>query len=353
MVKLLTFSNTQHKMALRGGYFANRGFFMRRELTRKDFLDALFHSYFAKREGFILVRAVRHLDHRISTRFFPNLELLSREHYQEDQHVYFGVCPRESMKPDKRHIRYLVALWAGMDLTSEGYSGRNRFFFGHSQAAQAIRSFPLPPSIIVESGWGVHLYWLLKQVAEIRDPAPVEALLRKINGYFQCGTDVGIDSILRLPGTINCKHPSHCVECRIKYLNTDFCYDLEEFEALNLGEAGSAKSSAFVKPLPQQSPQTPATDDYHDTARVPPGQAGSFSQTDEPFSSYESPVRDVHPDEIRGGSTVVVCAEESDEMLADEIVDKVVERLSDKLVDKLADEIVERLVKRLKLQPRG
>ena len=83
------------------------------------------------------------------------------------------------MKPDKRHIRYLVALWAGMDLTSEGYSGRNRFFFGHAQAAKAIRSFPLPPSIIVESGWGVHLYWLLKQVTEMRDPAPVEAISEK------------------------------------------------------------------------------------------------------------------------------------------------------------------------------
>ncbi len=173
---------------------------MRAELTRKDFLEALFQRYFRKREGFILARAVRHLDHKISTRFFPNIELLARELYLEDQHVYFGVCPRESMKPDKKHIRYLVALWAGMDLASEGYSGRNRFFFGHSQAARAIRSFPLPPSIIVESGWGVHLYWLLKQVTEIRDPALVEALLRKINVYFQCSTEVGIDSVLRLPG---------------------------------------------------------------------------------------------------------------------------------------------------------
>ena len=195
---------------------ANRGFFMRVEYTRKDFLEALFQRYFTKREGFIIVRAVRHLDHKVSTRFFPNIELLAREQYQEEQHIYFGVCPRESMKPDKRHIRYLVALWVGMDLTSEGYSGRNRFFFGHAQAAKAIRSFPLPPSIIVESGWGVHLYWLLKQVTEIEDPAPVETVLRKINGYFQCSTEVAIDSVLRLPGTVNCKHSSQCVECRIK-----------------------------------------------------------------------------------------------------------------------------------------
>jgi hypothetical protein len=331
---------------------------MRRELTRKDFLEALFHSYFTKRKGFILVRAIRHLDRKISTRFFPNLELLAREQYQDDQHIYFGVCPRETMKPDKGHIRYLVALWAGMDLASEGYSGRNRFFFGHSQAAQAIRSFPLPPSIIVESGWGVHLYWLLKHLTEIHDPAPVETLLRKINGYFQCGTEIGVDSVLRLPGTVNCKHPSACVDCRIKYINPDFSYELDEFESLNLGEAGvSMKSSAFVKPLSQKPAQASVADAYHNPSQFPQGQVSPSKPTDEPLMSHESftqesPVRDVHPDEIRGGSTVVVCAEESDEIFTDEIVDKVVDKLADRLADKLADEIVERLFKRLKPHPR-
>lgn len=331
---------------------ANRGFFMRVEYTRKDFLEALFQRYFTKREGFIIVRAVRHLDHKISTRFFPNIELLAREQYQEEQHIYFGVCPRESMKPDKRHIRYLVALWVGMDLTSEGYSGRNRFFFGHAQAAKAIRSFPLPPSIIVESGWGVHLYWLLKQVTEIVDPAPVETVLRKINGYFQCSTEVAIDSVLRLPGTVNCKHPSQCVECRIKYINPDFSYDLEEFENLNLGEgAASMKSSTFVKPFAEKPPHP------HDVSESLAAQAGSQREPDESFLSEQtfsavSPVMDVVPDEIRGGSTVVVCTEESDEILADEIADKVVGRLSDRFTDKLADVIVEKLVKRLKLHPK-
>ncbi len=331
---------------------------MRGEYTRKDFLETLFQRYFTKREGFLLVRAVRHLDHKVSTRFFPNIELLAREQYQEEQHIYFGVCPRESMKHDKRHIRYLVALWAGMDLASEGYSGRNRFFFGHAQAAKAIRSFPLPPSIIVESGWGVHLYWLLKQVTEMRDPAPVEAILRKINGYFQCSTDIGIDSVLRLPGTVNCKHPSHCVECRIKYINPGFSYDLEEFQNLNLGEGGtSMKGSAFIKPLPQKSLHPPVMTDHSLASQSSQAQVDQPREPDEPFLSQEtftaaSPVMDVVSDEIRGGSTVVVCAEESDDILADEIADKVVARLSDRFTDKLADVMVDKLIKRLKLHPK-
>ncbi len=330
---------------------------MRGRLTRKDFLYALFHRYFTKREGFILVRAVRHLDHKISTRFFPNLELLSREQYQEEQHVYFGVCPRESMKPDSRHIRYLVALWAGMDLTSEGYSGRHRFFFGHSHAAKAIRSFPLPPSIIVESGWGVHLYWLLKEVTQITDPASVENLLRKINSYFQCETEVDIDSVLRLPGTVNCKIPSHCVECRVKYINSDFCYDLKDFENLDLHDGGIlSKSRAIAKSLREESLQRPIRANDRAASEVPMGQANQPAQPNRFASSQEggtleSPVRDVVAD-FSGGSTVVVCTEDSSEPIADEIVDKVVEKLSGKFMDTLADKIVERLVQRLKLHPR-
>ena len=329
---------------------------MRGVLTRKDFLYTLFHPYFMKREGFILVRAVRHLDHKVSTRFFPNLELLSREQYQEEQHVYFGVCPRESMKPDSRHIRYLVALWAGMDLTSEGYSGRHRFFFGHSQAAKAIRSFPLPPSIIVESGWGVHLYWLLKEVAQITDPAPVEKLLRKINSYFQCNTEISLDAVLRLPGTINCKIPSHCVECRVKYINSDFCYDLKDFENLNLGNGGSTSRTSIVdKSLQEESLQRSIRTDNDTTRKAPIGQANQRAQHDlsssQEVEALQSAVMDVVAD-LDSGSTIVVCTEDSGEPIADEIVDKVVEKLSGKFVDRLADEIVDRLVKRLKLHPR-
>ena len=64
---------------------------MARKFSRKDFLEALYGEYFRKREGFIMVKTAKPLDPRVSTRYFPNLEILAKEQYQEDQNVFFGV----------------------------------------------------------------------------------------------------------------------------------------------------------------------------------------------------------------------------------------------------------------------
>jgi len=218
--------------------------------SRKDFLEALFGEYFAKREGFIMVKAVKRLDHRTSTRFFPSIEILAKEQYHEDQDVFFSVCCREGMKTDRHYVQYITALWAGLDFTADGFSGKSRYFSSKAHAAKAIRSFPLPPSIIVESGWGVHLYWLLTEMITVTDVTRIEEMLTKVNSYFLGTTPIKIDSMLRLPGTSNCKMPGEMIKCVAKYVNTDFRYTLEDFERLNferlkVGPDGSLKKSAL------------------------------------------------------------------------------------------------------------
>jgi hypothetical protein len=335
------------------------------KFTRKDFLEALFHEYFRKREGFVLVKTFRNNDRKTSTRYFPNVEILAKEQYTPDQNVFFGVCPHENMKPDKAFIQYLVALWAGLDISPEGYSGKQVYFFGQAQAAKAVRSFPLPPSIIVESGAGLHLYWLLKRITPIEDVEALEELLGRINQYFQCGTPSGIDSLMRLPGTANCKVPSSDVTCRVKYVNTDFRYDLEEFEKLNLGPVESpATGGSFLDSVPE----SPLDLSVSGQGRVPAGPVDSVPvkreiprepedfEPDEDESEYEDAGSLMESGEIHSltvgspadeSQTVVVLAEESTDLIADEIVDKVVERLTDKLMEQLVDQIVEKLAERL------
>ncbi len=203
--------------------------------SRKDILEALFDEYFLKHEGFIIVKLIRPFVHKMGTRFFPNLEILAKERYGRDDNVFFGVCPREKMKPGVESIRFLTALWAGLDLGPEGYSGKDRHFAHPSHAAKAIRSFPLAPSIIVESGTGIHLYWLLNDVIEITDFGKIEGLLKSLNAYFQCNKKIAVDSMMRLPGTVNAKAPGNALDCYVKYLNPEFRYGLEQFEQLNLG----------------------------------------------------------------------------------------------------------------------
>lgn len=334
------------------------------KFTRKDFLEALFHDYFRKREGFVLVKTFRNNDRKTSTRYFPNVEILAKEQYLPDQNVFFGVCPHENMKPDKASIQYLVALWAGLDISPEGYSGKQVYFFGQAQAAKAVRSFPLPPSIIVESGAGLHLYWLLKRITPIEDMEALEDLLGRINLYFQCGTPSGIDTVMRLPGTANCKVPASNFSCRVKYVNTDFRYDLEEFEKLNLGPVDSqAKSDdSFLDSVPEspmdlaasarsglQGGRAESAPLKTDSAREPE----DFEPDEDEYEDAGSMMASSEVNSLTIGSsadesqTVVVLAEESADLMADEIVDKVVERLADKLMEQLVDQIVEKLAERL------
>ena len=203
------------------------------KFTRKDFLEALFMEYYLEHRGFIMVRSVRRGDPKMSTRYFPNMEILAKEHYGEERDVYFGICPRERMKAEKEHIRYLVALWADLDIGAEGHEGKKAYFDVPWQAARAIRSFPRAPSIIVESGRGAHLYWLLKEVEEVTDHEKAEHFLKNINDHLQCDTDTSLDTALRLPETLNSKIPGKPVLCDVKFLNTNFRYTLQDFE--NLG----------------------------------------------------------------------------------------------------------------------
>jgi hypothetical protein len=138
------------------------------------------------------------------------------------------------MKAEKEHVHYILALWADLDIGPEGHDEKKVFFEGPQQAAKAIRSFPRAPSIIVESGRGAHLYWLLKEVTEITDPERIVKLLGNISEHLQCDTDPSLDTVLRLPETVNTKITGKPVNCDVKFINPNFRYSLQDFE--NLGQ---------------------------------------------------------------------------------------------------------------------
>jgi hypothetical protein len=347
--------------------------------SRKDFLEALFGQYFRKRDGFLIVKAVRTGDQRISTRFFPNIEILSRESYDESQNVFFGVCPRETMKSDGADVRYVTAVWAGLDLGPDGYSGRKAYFPDNRQIARAVRSFPLNPSIIVESGTGMHLYWLLRTVTQIDDAQAVEEQLNKVNNYFQCKIEMKLNSTLRLPETVNSKMPGQGLRCSVKFINPDFRYDLADFVKLNLlssagsisrvssvptqEDAAAERSTASRRPSNQvavdQSEQLasyfsegpsgnnhfqPIASLSHDKDGSAAAQGRDLRALDsddiEPLP-YEAEVAEPPP-------AAQIPPEQASDPFVDRIVDKVIAKLADRISDKLVDQIVEKLARKLR-----
>ncbi len=265
------------------------------KFTRKDFLEAIFADYYREHRGFILVKSFKRGDPKMSTRYFPNIDILAKEHYGDERDVYFGLCPRERMKAEKEHIRYIVALWADLDIGAEGHEDKQIYFEGPQEAARAIRSFPRAPSIIVESGRGAHLYWLLKEVTEVEDQEKVEGILKKIAETLKTDTDPSVDAVLRLPETVNTKIPGKPVNCDVKFVNTNFRYSLQDFE--NIAERVVARPSApKAAPPPPPPPPPPRQEEIVS----PP----SFSEDDTMDRAYEG-ARDGIDDSLIVDETII------------------------------------------------
>jgi len=112
-------------------------------------------------------------------------------------HVYFGVGLRAKPgKGTKDNIGCVTAAFADID-------------FKHvpkDKAISNLKALPFKPSIVVLSGNGAHVYWLLEYPAFQSKLPILEALNRKI--LEACGAQVGTQDatrILRVPGTPNVK----------------------------------------------------------------------------------------------------------------------------------------------------
>jgi len=123
--------------------------------------------------------------------------------------VYFGVCTRYEI-PDKdgkisgnlETVAECPALWVDIDCAKQGIAG--------ADAIAALQYLPHPPSLIVNSGGGLHAYWLLEEPVDVsvgqHNREVVTACLRQLAmvlaGDLQCAE---LARILRLPGTMNSK----------------------------------------------------------------------------------------------------------------------------------------------------
>jgi hypothetical protein len=169
-----------------------------------------------------------------SEQFFPGIDRLATDQFPSDREVFFGVCPREGMKNQQEKIPYIYTLWAGLDVGSGGYSGVTDHFSCVEQAVDAVNAFPLRPSIIVRSGRGYHLYWLLDTIREIPNPEAVESLLRRLNRHFLCDAQVSVDAFMRLPGTWNPRVHGVPTPAYIEYLEPGLRYGPKDFQTLDV-----------------------------------------------------------------------------------------------------------------------
>jgi hypothetical protein len=195
-----------------------------------EFLSLLFSEYFKDHDGKIELRLIPKDSGAAASAFF-RLEEFSEEvlpaiqDLNSDYHVYVGVNPRPlSGEKKEEDIKDIVCLWA--DLDGKDFEG------GKPEALQRVQGFPLPPSIVVDSGHGYHCYWVLRDPIlgitgdkRLAFKQILSGVVKKLEGDKH---PLFLNALLRLPGTFNIKEDEP-LECRVIQLNTEKKYCLDDF----------------------------------------------------------------------------------------------------------------------------
>lgn len=156
----------------------------------KDLLDILW----GEDKSYGEIRAIK--DGKVNQHFYewPSDKALLKtdvEKLAQDHDVYFGVAPRVTKGGKASDVAPLLYwVWADVDKKS-----------GATFDSLLLSQLP-PPQIVVDSGYGWHLYW------RMRNPMPHEHAQKLMQGIaHSVGGDAVGDAprILRLPGTFNYK----------------------------------------------------------------------------------------------------------------------------------------------------
>ena len=112
------------------------------------------------------------------------------------EHAYFGVAVRYRRGGTKDDCSLLPALYCDLDMP-------------HAEARRRLDAFPLAPTLIINSGGGLHAYWKLKEAYDLRDldqRAVAERYLRRLARGLACDPAVAeCARVLRVPGSFNYK----------------------------------------------------------------------------------------------------------------------------------------------------
>jgi len=122
--------------------------------------------------------------------------------------MFFGVCTRVTGSHTGRRVDLAEcpALWADIDTGKMGLD--------KDTVVSELRPLPFPPSVIVDSGGGLHAYWLLNEAIDVGADAPdaeateeaITSTLKQLAGI--CAGDLNVCDlarVMRLPGTLNTK----------------------------------------------------------------------------------------------------------------------------------------------------
>jgi hypothetical protein len=203
--------------------------------SRADFLAALFNGC----QGVIECRALPSK----ARAFFQQDDEAGMSTFlaaNRSQNLYLGISTRRDDSSGRlENCRHLGSHFVDVDyrVTPE------------PEARQRLAQFPLPPSAVINSGGGLHVYWFLRTPLELPDAAKqAKGLLRRL--AHALGADLSAAEsarVLRVPGTVNYKYdPVRWVV--LESLDGDRRYGVDELDKVLPPEPVGAASGPFTMP---------------------------------------------------------------------------------------------------------
>lgn len=157
-------------------------------------------------------------------------------------HLYFGVALRKNTSGGgKTDVGCCTAVFADIDFKD----------IEPEAARKLLSEFPFKPSLIVKSGNGLHVYWLLKEPVQPADFPKLEAINRGMLKYMRA--QIGpqdVSRILRLPGTLNIKkkYPNPKPVTTVTWFHPENRYILDDIEQYLPQDAAPNLKTYVLKP---------------------------------------------------------------------------------------------------------
>src|SRR5439155_26789766 len=159
------------------------------------------------------------------SRFVPIGQLAAAAAYAceraTDTDVYFGLgLHQRALAPEQRGVATDVAgipgCWLDLDLAKP--TSKKAYFPSYAGAHAFLATLPLPPTLVIDSGSGLHLYWCFKAFWTFADQGEREQAAALVEGWQRyiirraASVGVAVDStfdlarVLRIAGTVNHKY---------------------------------------------------------------------------------------------------------------------------------------------------
>lgn len=193
-------------------------------------------TMFSGLDGYIEIREIA--DGQAKTKYFKSVkDLINNYDPSIDKNIYIGMMTRNKKRGKLQDTLKTRALWLDFDDVQS-----------YIEVEYILNMNKLPqPSIVINSGHGYHVYYILDKAAG-REIEPVIKQLAYTTGADGKATDLA--RIMRVPGTLNVKDPYNPVKCEVMSMSKN-TFNLDELAAA-LGVEAKAKEQ------PQREPEQAA-----------------------------------------------------------------------------------------------